>query len=118
MHVPLQPSIPAWQGGPHAPPLQTKGDVHATVHIPQLATSLWTSTHVPLHSTSGMAHGDTQVPSTQWFCGQMFPHSLQFSGSLEVSTHSPSHTVLGGSQLSAPPPWPLPDVSTLVAQAA
>ena len=63
------------------------------------------------HSLQCAAHEPLSQPPIPSVIGQFTPHAPQFSGSLRVSTQTPSHNSSPGGQPPSPSPSPSPVVS-------
>jgi hypothetical protein len=84
----LQSVVPTSQE--HCPTEQICPAGQTLPHAPQLATSLWVSTQLAPHSTSGDVHPAAQFPvSHTWFAPQTLPQVPQFAGSCESRTQLP-----------------------------
>lgn len=98
---PSQSSKPSLHTKPHAVPSQTAvafGGVAQVSHDAPHATTLSSGSHVSPQAWKPTSHATPHAPSTQVaapFAGEL--HSVaqapQWRGSLEVSTHVPSHRV-------------------------
>ena len=100
-HAPAQREKPASQAVPQAllvqvaVPFATVG--HVVPHVPQLSTSLFVSTQLPLQAMNGRLHWKAQLPvhTGMAFVGAVHtvPHLPQFEVSVAVSTQEPLQLV-------------------------
>ena len=84
---------------------QNSSRAHALPQRPQLAESVWKSTHAPLHTAVGLGvHATTQAPASQCVVGaaHTWPTVPQFRGSVCKSMQPPAAIVVPGRQMHAP----------------
>jgi hypothetical protein len=79
---------------PHAHfPAEQVPPAHAVPHAPQLAASVWVSTHVVPHWVFGGLQGAVQTPEMQVsLAPHCVPHAPQFAGSMAVFVQAPLHS--------------------------
>jgi hypothetical protein len=66
--------------------VQTRAPAHCLPHAPQLASSVWVSTHAPEH-TDFCASSQAHLPLEQWeLAGQAASHAPQCAAFVRVST--------------------------------
>jgi hypothetical protein len=63
--------------------------VHAVPQLPQLAPSVWVSTHLPLHAVEADPAQTHLPPLHEWPPLHLVPHPPQLLLSVVVSTHAP-----------------------------
>jgi hypothetical protein len=87
----------------HCPPTQAVPAGHARSQLPQCAALESSRAHVPLQSAWPAGHASRHAPPEHtWAAGQNVPHSPQFRGSPDGSTHSDPQRTAPGAQPHTP----------------
>jgi hypothetical protein len=99
---PLHSVVPGLQV--HVAAMQVAPAVHAFPHAPQLAGSVWVSTHAELQLVSVPGQAAVQSPLLHtWLAPHAMPHAPQFLGSFNVAAQVPPQFTSVKGQVH----WPL-----------